>query len=193
MTDELKMDEKDQNGGHPVQEGSADVIQGTGDAFARIVRMISNGITRAAVGTGKAGVSLVEATTDVLESAVRGAMGVGGNLLVGTKAIIVGVVRGTGEKEETGLRILSYTARIVIHHTAQLGGDLAAAAKGLVLGGIACARDLGVDRAKAASAAAEGAVEGAEGEGSVATERVCNALKERIGDIHVALPEPVKK
>ena len=117
----------------------------------------------------------------------------GSDLTPGSKAIVMGVVRGTGEKGDAALKIVSHTAKIVIHHIADMGGNLAAATKGLVLGAIASAKSMGVEQAQAASMAAQGALEGATESGSVTAERVLGALKEPIGGIKVAIPEPVKK
>ncbi|MBI3857504.1 MAG: hypothetical protein HY293_17625, partial [Planctomycetes bacterium] len=72
-------------------------------------------------------------------------------------------------------------------------GNLAAATKGLILGAIASAKAMGLDTAKAASTAAQGAYEGAAEAGSVTVERVMAALKEPIGGIKVALPERLAK
>ncbi|HZE96608.1 MAG TPA: hypothetical protein VE981_06265 [Planctomycetota bacterium] len=69
-----------------------------------------------------------------------------------------------------------------------MGGDLAAATKGLVLGAIAGAKAMGVDYAKA-TAAALGALEGAKEAGSVTVERVLGALKDPIGGSKVAMPQ----
>ena len=65
---------------------------------------------------------------------------------------------------------------------------MAATAKGLVLGAIASAKDLGVDLAKTASTAAQGALEGATEAGSAATDKVRKALMESIGGIKIVLP-----
>ena len=168
-------------------------VPGAGDVFATTVKSVSDGIALATKETGKDGPLAIEAVTGVVQSSVRGGLGVGGNQTLGAKAIVVGVLRGTGGKAENGLKTLSHTSRAVIRITAQLGGDLSASVKGLILGAIASARDLGVDRAQTASSAAQGALEGADEAGSVATEEVRKALKEDIGGVKVVLPEAVRK
>ena len=166
---------------------------GAGDVFATILKTVSGGIAQAGVGTEKVGALFFEAVADVVQKALSGAVGMGDNLVMGTKAIVVGVLSGIGEKDEAALRVLSHTARTIIRNAAGMRGDLAACTKGLVLGAIASAKDLGVDRDKAASAAAQGAVDGSHEAGSAADETVRGALKEAIGGIKVALPEALRK
>ncbi|HEV3029391.1 MAG TPA: hypothetical protein VG457_17560, partial [Planctomycetota bacterium] len=134
--------------------------------------------------------AFLEAVSEAVAGAVGEAVANGTDLTPATKAIVVGVLRGTEAKDEAALKILSTTARTVIHHTADRGGNLAAASKGLVLGAIASAKAMGVDVAKAASTAAQGAYEGAVSAGPVTLERVVGALKESIGGIRIALPAP---
>ena len=168
-------------------------VPGAGDVFATTVKSVSDGIALATKETGKAGPLALEAVTTVVQTSVRGGLGIGGNPTLGAKAIIVGVLHGIGAREAAGLKALSHTSRAVIRITAQLGGDLSASVKGLILGAIASARDLGVDRAQAATSAAQGALEGADEAGSDAAEVVRKALKEDIGGVKVVLPEPIRK
>lgn len=186
------MSESRKNEMNPRPE-DATTVPGAGDVFASTVKSVTDGIARATKETGKDGVLALEAVTGVVQSSLRGGLGVGGNQTLGAKAIVVGVLRGTGGKAETGLKTLSHTSRAVIRITAQLGGDLSASVKGLILGAIASARDLGVDRAQTATSAAQGALEGADEAGSAATEAVRKALKEDIGGVKVVLPEPLRK
>lgn len=181
------------NGSHRLKEGIANPAQGSGDIFSKIVEKVSGGINGTANGFGKAGVSGIEAVTAVVQEAVREAIGAGTDLAWGAKAIVVGVLRATGEKEDVALKTLSQTARTVIRQSAKMEGDLAASAKGLVLGSIASAKDMGVDRGIAASAAAQGALEGAEEAGSLAADKVREALKQTIGGVKVLPLEPIKK
>ena len=181
------------NGEHLAKEGVADPFRGTGDLFSKIVESVSAGIASTANGLGKAGVSAVETITAVVQKALREAAEGGTDLAWGDKAIMVGSLRATGEKQDVALKTHSCTARSVIRQTAGIGGDLAASVKGLVLGAIASAKDMGVDRGNAASAAAQGALEGAEEAGSVAIETVRGALKQTIGGVKVVPLEPIKK
>ncbi len=142
-------------------------------------------------GTGPADGPLLNAVSEVVAAAARSAVEAGGDLIPGAKAIIMGVVRGAGARNEAALKILSRAARIVIHHTADRNGNLAAAVKGVILGAIASARTMGVDASRAASTAAQGGLEGARAAGSVTVERVLRALKEPIGGSQVLLPEPL--
>lgn len=128
----------------------------------------------------------------MVADAARDAVAAGTDLIPAGKAIIMGVARGTGAMNEAALVILSRSARIIVHHTADRNGNLAAAVKGIVLGAIASARTMGVDTARSATAAALGALEGASEAGSVTVERVLGALKEPIGGSKVVLPEPLR-
>lgn len=184
---------KNENGNRTLEGAIDNSPPSAGDLFARTVKSVCDGIAPAAKETGNDGLRVLEAVTGVVQSSVRGAVGSGGNLVLGAKAIVVGVLRGTREKEEAALKTLSHASRTVILQAAQLSGDLSAAVKGLILGAIASARDVGVDRAKTASSAAQGALEGAEEAGSVAAETVRKALREEIGGMKVVLPERVKK
>jgi len=159
--------------------------------FATILETVTQTIAGSAKGTGLIGAPLLEAITQVVVAATRDAIDTGGDLLFGTKAIIMGVVRGTGATKDAALKMLAHAAKIIIHHTADRNGNLAAAIKGIVLGAIASARTMEVETAKAASTAAQGALEGASEAGSVTVERVLGALKEPIGGNRVVLPEPL--
>lgn len=156
-------------------------LPGIRDVFATTLETVTDALAKATPGT--------EAIFEVATGAVRGAVAMGSDLVLASKAIVVGVFRGTGAKEDAALQILSQVSKTVVHHTADRGGDLAAATKGLVLGAIASAKAIGVDAAKAASTAAQGAHDGAAQAGSVTVERVMAALKEPIGGIKVATPQ----
>jgi hypothetical protein len=166
-------------------------VAGVRDPFATILEHLTGRTASLARGGGLTNAALLEAISAAVVSAVGEAVATGTDLIPASKAIVMGVLRGTEAKGEAALQILAMIARTIVHHTADRGGNLAAAAKGLVLGAIAGAKAMGVDVAKAAAAAAQGAYEGAVGAGSVTVERVLGALKEPIGGIRVALPTPV--
>jgi hypothetical protein len=140
-------------------------LPGVRDVFATVLETVTAGITSAAKGVDLDGIPLLQ-------------------------AILMGIVRATGRKEEAGLKILAHAAKTAVHHTADRGGNLAAATKGLVLGAIASAKTLGVDTAKSATAAAQGAIEGAAEAGSVTVERVLAALRDPIGGAKVEFVTP---
>ena len=175
------------------EEKNNDAVPGIRDVFATVLETVTGEISTVTKDLGLSGASLLEAVAGVVKSGVRGAVGMGSDLVPGAKAIVMGVLRGTGAKEEAALKLLSHAAKTVIRHTADMGGDLAAATKGLVLGAIASAKSIGVDNAKAAATAAQGAFDGAAEAGSVTAERVLAALKEPIGGSKVALPEPLAR
>jgi hypothetical protein len=164
---------------------------GNRDIFTTILESVTPRIASSARGTGLTGAPLRDAISEVVAAAARDAIERGGDLVPATKAIILGVVRGTGATDDSALAILSHVARIIIHHTADRNGNLAAAIKGIILGAIAGARTMGVEIAKAASTAAQGALEGASEAGSLTIERVLGALKEPIAGNKVVLPKPL--
>lgn len=159
---------------------------------ATILESVTQRIAGSVKGAGLTGTALRNALSEVVGDAARDAVERGGDLGPAAKAIMMGVVRGTGETSEAALQLLSHAARIVIRHTADRNGNLAAAIKGIVLGGIASAKAMGVETAQAASAAAQGGLEGASEAGSVTVERVLGALKEPIGGIKVVLPASLR-
>jgi hypothetical protein len=71
-----------------------------------------------------------------------------------------------------------------------VGGDLEAAATGLVEGAIEGAKELGVSAEDAAAAAANGALEGAGEVGSTAVETVRKVVAKPIKGVKIALKEP---
>ena len=167
------------------------VAPGNRDAFATILESVTQRIASAAKGAGLNGAALRDALSEAVGDAARDAVEKGGDLGPAAKAIMMGVVRGTGETGEAALTLLSHAARIVIRQTADRNGNLAAAIKGIVLGAIASARAMGVETAKAASTAAQGALAGASEAGALTVERVLGALKEPIGGSKVLLPAPL--
>lgn len=176
----------------PLEGGTDSSGPPAGDLFASTVKSVCDGIGRAAQETGEGSSRFVEIVTGVVHSSMRGAVEAGGSLVLGAKAILVGVLRATGEREAAALKTISHTSLAVIRTAAQLSADLSASLKGLILGAIASAKDVGVERAQAATSAAQGALEGAGEAGSAAVDTMRRALREDIGGIHVALPEPVR-
>lgn len=196
MTDELKTEDVKTEitiGGsdqHPVnKKGASGAIEKAGDVFSTIMKAVSEGVSSAAKGTGKAGVSVVEAVGSVVRATVRESLGAGGDFLVGSKAVVMGVIRGTCEKEELALNTLSHTARTVIRQTAEMNGDVGAAATGLVLGAIAGAEYMRVTPSKAASAVRTAAIKEGDRNGLVAAEKVRTALRKDIGGINFGSTE----
>ena len=167
-------------------------VPDAGDLFARTVKTVREAILHAANDAGDEGGRLLDAVVGVAHASLHAALKTGGNLVLGAKAILVGVLKGTGERETAAAKTISSTSCAVIRSAAKLGGDLSACMIGLVLGAIASARDIGVDRAQAASAAAQGALEGAEEAGSAAADAIRRSLRENIGGTHVELPESIK-
>lgn len=172
-------------GGQDGKSRKAEDRGGSGDFFQETSSKISEGLSRSSLG-GEAG---PEEVTAVVEGAVDGILAMRGDLVVGAKAILLGVLRATGETEEEALKTVRRVARAVVGRTARSEEDLAAVAKGLVLGAIAGAKEINVELATAASTAAQGALEGADSARASAVETIRDALKKSIGGIVVSLPQ----
>jgi hypothetical protein len=164
-------------------KGGNEAGPGTGEIFGTVMKQVSDGI---AVAAKRGDVPLLDAVGNVVRNAMRGALGTGGNPGLAAKAIMMGVVRGTGHKEAEALRNLAHAARIVVHQTAEMNGDLGAVATALVQGATADSARMGVGSARAADAVREAVFEEADRIGSVAAERVRGALKKAGGGIPAA-------
>ena len=173
-----------------VEEGLTHAYDVKGDAFGTIMKTVADGVVRAARGTGKAGISVPEAVTCVVRHAMQGSLD-GSDLVTRAKAIVMGVIRGTGEKEDVALKTLSHAAHSIIHQTAGMTGDIAAAATGVVLGAIASAAHMGVAPLRAAAAARGAVIEEAERLVPAEAVRVRRALVKDVGEYNVVFPPPI--
>jgi hypothetical protein len=105
---------------------------------------------------------------------------------------------GDGAREnnsikETGAAILntiSRTSDAAIRDTAALGGDLAAAATGLVKGAIESAKKMGINTEEAAASAADGALKVAVQVGATAVETVRKAVTRPVNGVKAELKKP---
>jgi vacuolar-type H+-ATPase subunit H len=88
------------------------------------------------------------------------------------------------------LDIIGHTAHVAIQDTAKVGGDVGAAATGLVEGAIEGAKEIGASAEDAAAAAADGALKAAGKVGSTAVQAVSKAMTKPIKGIKVVLKEP---
>ena len=105
---------------------------------------------------------------------------------------MIGALRGTKEVGGETLEAVSTTASAVVKSTAEIGGDLGAAAKGAVEGAIAGAKAFGVSAEEAASAAATGALKAAGEIGSMAAAQVRDAVTGTIAGVTVIVKEPFR-
>jgi hypothetical protein len=147
------------------------------DAFDRIADAVTSEIVHKTQGAKESGTSFFTAVTTVIENTVRRTSADRSDSIWAAKAIVVGVLRSAGENEGMALRTLSHAARIAVRKTALLGGNLEVMTKGILLGAIMSAELLAMNRENALSAAAQGTLEGGREAGSVASERVRDALK----------------
>jgi hypothetical protein len=102
------------------------------------------------------------------------------------------VLRGTKDLGQASVETIGASAGSVVKTAAQVGGDVAVAAKGAVEGAIIGAREIGVDAAEAASAAATGALAAAGDISTAATEQVRRAVTGVISGVKVVVKEPFK-
>ena len=116
-------------------------------------------------------------------------MQVGANLGHAAKGTMVGVLRGTKAAGTEVLDTIRHTAHVTIRDAAEVGGDLDAAATGLIEGAIEGAKELGVRVEDAASAAADGALEAAGEVGSTAVETVRRAVTRSSHDAKFVLKQ----
>src|SRR5204862_2883318 len=129
------------------------------------------------------GSSTTESMTDLIRGILQDAVDSKANLAPVVKGIAAGILSGTHGPGEFVLGTAFQTACAVIHHTDKLGGDLEAAARGVVRGTIYGARTLGMDVGKAASAAARGALDAARHIGFTAADKVRKAFAGRIDGV----------
>ncbi len=165
-----------------------DAYPSTEDVFAMILEKVSDSVASAARGSGSAGVTVIDSISEIVRTAVGGALGMGTDADVATKATLIGVMQGTGEKKNAAIRTLWYAVRTIIRRTAEVSGDMAGAARGVVLGAIASANGMDVERQKAADVAGQVAMEEAALLGPVVDAKVCAALKSEFCGIRVAFP-----
>ena len=103
---------------------------------------------------------------------------------------MLGVLRGSKQGGTAVLDTISHTAHVAVRDTAEVGGDVGAAATGLVAGAIEGAKELGVSAENAAAAAAGGALKAAGEVGSTAVDKVRKAVSKPINGVKVVLKEP---
>ena len=189
MTDEKRKG----HGAHPIKDGIVNAIRSSGNVYTAAVDTVSLAVRNALAAARRAGSSAVGAVTYVALGAIRGALEFGNDLGEACKGIMVGVLLGTRERGDAAFRTISHTARTVIHHTAITGSDVATATQGLVIGAMQCAKDSQENMTAAASAAAQGALEGADEVGFAAAEQVRMALKVPFQGIRIPLLPPYQQ
>jgi len=172
---------------HPIKDGIVSAIRDSGNVYTAAVDTVSLAVQNALAAAKRAGSSAVGAVTYVALGATRGALEYGSDLGEACKGIMVGVLLGAGDHGDAAFRTISHTARTVIHHTGMTGSDVKEATEGLVLGAIQYAKESREDATAAASAAAQGAFEGADEVGFAAAEQVRTALKSPFQGIRILL------
>jgi len=187
-------DEKSKGrGGHSIKDVIVEAIKNSGNVYTAAVDTVSLAVRHSLSAARQAGSSAVGAVTSVASGAMRGALECDSDLGEACKGILVGVLLGTRERGEAALRTISRTARSVIHHTSATGSDVTGATGGLVDGAIRSAKDSGEEVTRAASAAAQGALEGAEEVSYSAAEQVRTALKSSFEGVRIYLLPPYQQ
>ena len=134
-----------------------------------------------------------DAMDEAVRNAVRSAVERQDALVLGAKAIIVAVLKDTGAKSDAALQMLTRLSKSVLALTATLDADLETCTKGMILGAIASAKDHEMDRGRAATAIATGALEAAREVGETVGDRLRTALKEPQAGVTIVLPEPTPR
>ena len=156
------------------------VVQATVDTVTQILLTVKE--------TGAA--SLNDVIADVASGVICGAVQVGADLTQAATGLMLGVLRGPTEFSGSILHRISHTSQIAVRETAALAGDFEGVARGLVVGAIEGARKMGVSRAEAAAAAADGALKAAHSLGSPAFETVQNAVTQSMHGVKVVMKKP---
>lgn len=178
---------------HPIKDAIANAINTTGNIYTGAVDTVSAAVRNTLAAARSAGASTVGAMTQVALGAIRGTLEIGTDLTQATKGILVGMLHGSRECGEASLRTISHTARTVIQHTAMTGSDVTGATTGLVEGAIQSAMDSGGDVHQAASAAAQGASDGADEVSFAAAEQVRAAVTDRFPGVRILLLPPYQR
>ena len=113
-------------------------------------------------GTKESGDDFLTAATCAAGHAVRTVAAEFKDPAESARAIIAGVLRGAGENEDTALKTLSLAASTVVREALLLGHSPTPWIEGILSGAVDGARDLGLDRENAVSAAAQGILNGAD-------------------------------
>jgi hypothetical protein len=158
------------------------VVQATVDTVTRILLSVKDSGTESA--------SLNDVIANVASGVISGAVQVGADLTQAATGLMLGVLRGPQEVAGSVLHRISHTSQLAVRETAAIGGDFEAVARGLVVGSIEGARKMGVSRAEAAAAAADGALKAAHSLGSPAFESVQNAVTQSAHGIKVLMKKP---
>ncbi|HEX4048399.1 MAG TPA: hypothetical protein VH309_11220 [Elusimicrobiota bacterium] len=158
--------------------GAKAVVDSVADVFACAVRKAADSSPLA-----------VEAAA-LAESAVRGAAKAGGDLGSVGRGFLVGVLRESGLTGADALDAISHAAGAFVRCALGVGGDAAAAARGLVEGSLVWAREFGQDAAAAGAAAGQAAADAAYGADARIGEKVREALNVGIGGVTIRIRAP---
>jgi hypothetical protein len=139
-------------------------------------------------GTTKARVTVV--TTTVASAAINGVLQSGCDLAPSTQGLIIPILRGTRLVGAEVLAVITRTAKITVIRVAESGSDLESAATGLIRGAIQAAKEIGIDTADAAAAAAAGALNAVGDVRSRAYQTVLAAVTKPFDGIAITPKEP---
>ena len=173
-----------------VKDALVTSVIGTGNNVQTIASAVSRSLAKTITDIRRIGPSVMDAIDHFASGALRGAALAGVDLRYAAKGIMLGVLRGTTFASAEARDTIGQTAYVVIRNTSELGGNLEAAAIGLVRGAIAGAQELGLSAQEAAEAAANGALKAAGQVGSTAVAAVRKAVSKTIPDVKILHKEP---
>ena len=174
---------------HQAETGVAAAIdEARGDAQAE-VGAVAEVVARDLRDSGKAGGALLSAISALAFGVAHAAVASGGEMGCIAQGFLLGVMLAGEAKEHLLLAVIGHASGTFLKHVAEAGGDVMAAARGLVEGAIAWAGELQLDSGEAAYAAGQGAVDAAEDVAPRLGGKVRRALEEPVAGIRVLLED----
>ena len=142
------------------------------ESAAAVAEVIARDLNESAA-TGTAFLSAVSALAYGATHAAVHAHGTTSRVATG---FIIGVMLVGAHRERRLLAVIEHAAGTFVKHVIEAHGDVAAAARGLVMGAVSWAGESGVDATAAAAAAGQGAVDAAEDVGRSSGVKVRESL-----------------
>jgi hypothetical protein len=142
------------------ETGVAEAIGAAPDEQAEVAA-IAEVVARDLRESGRAGAALLSAISALSFGVAHAAVSTGGDMGRVAQGFLLGVALASRPQERRLLAVIAHASGTFLRHAAEAGGDVVAAARGLVEGAAAWAEELRVDPSEAAAAAGQGAVEAA--------------------------------
>lgn len=135
--------------------------------------------------TEKTGVALIESLRDTIEETLEVIIQAEGNIRLEVKILVISFLREIKATGREFSQASEYIVRLVIKTISKTGGDVIAAAQGVVEGIFEQTKNLGVDSSEAAIKAAGEAVKAAYDISEELGDNVYEALKETISQLKI--------